>query len=398
MSKPELINMFLGLTVLLIAARAGGMLVARWKLPAVVGELAAGIILGPSVFGALMPGLQAALLPAKGNGAIFLAGFKALACVLFMLTAGLEVNLAVARQQGRKALGISVAGILVPFALGFGVASAVPQLLGYENHTTPTLFALFFATAMSITALPVIVKTITDLGLQRTRIGTLVVAAAMCDDLMGWLIFGVVLQLAGGAAAHHSLGTIVTLVLMFTVLALGPLRAWLVGRSLSGSSVVMLGLLGAAYTEWAGIHAIFGAFLIGVALATAVREEARHAMEIFVGSFFAPIFFATVGLSINFLANFDLVVVLVVLAVACAGKFSGCFTAARALGMNKRDSVAVGIGMNGRGAMEIVLGSVAYQQGIIGARLFVALITMAAVTSALTGVTLARLYPHGTDE
>ncbi len=385
--------MFLGLALLLIAARAGGAVARRWKLPAVVGELVAGIILGPSVFGALLPGVQGALLPAKGNGAIFLAGFKSLACVLFMLTAGLEVNLAVARQEGRKALGISLAGILVPFASGFALASLIPQYLGYENHTSPHVFALFFATAMSITALPVIVKTIMDLGLQRSKIGTLVIAAAMCDDLMGWLTFGFVLQLAGGSAAHHGIATIVALVAIFTILSLGPLRTWLVGRSLSGSSVVMLGLVGAAYTEWAGIHAIFGAFMIGVALATAIREEARQAMEIFVGSFFAPIFFATVGLSINFLANFDPLLVVLVLLIACAGKLTGCFTAARMMGMNKIDSLAVGIGMNGRGAMEIVLGSVAYQQGIIGARLFVALIAMAAVTSGLTGVFLARLYP-----
>ena len=384
--------------VLLLGARLLGEIAQRLGQAAVLGEIAAGILLGPTVLGALSPELQGALFPSTGPVPIALEALALIAITLFLLVAGMEIDLSAVWRQGKSALWLSVAGIAAPFAAGFLPAWQFPELMGASDGARPLLFALFFATAMSITALPVLAKILFDLKLLRSDLGVVLIAAAIVNDLAGWIVFVLVLSLMGSEGPGPDLvGTIVaTLVFAGLMLTLGR---YLLHKSLPFVQAhtswpggvlgfaVGLALLCAAFTEWLGVHAVFGSFLFGVALGDSphLRHATRSTIERFVSFLFAPLFFASIGLYVDFVANFDLVLVVLVLVVATVGKVAGCGFAARWLGFNARQSVAVGFGMNARGAMEIILGTIALRAGIIDERLFVALVIMALVTSASSG-------------
>lgn len=388
----------LGLGALLITARVLGELAERIRLPAVVGEIAAGLVLGPTLLGRISPGLQNALFPETGPGAIALQGFSTIAIVLFLLVAGLEIDLSTVWRQGKRAAVISISGIIGPLAVGLAAGWFLRDAIGLPAGADPVIFALFFATAMAISALPVIAKTLLDLNLFRTDVGLTVMAAAVCNDLVGWIIFAVILGLMGTGAGGMPIETTIGLMLVFTLFMLTAGR-WLVNAVLPwvqahshwpggvlGMTLAM-GFGAAAFTEWIGIHAIFGAFMVGVAVgdSTHLRKRTRATLEQFVGFIFAPIFFATLALRVDFVANFDLGLCLLVLAIATAGKLAGCRVGAWMTGTPAREAWAITFGMNARGAMEIILGLIALESGLINEPLFVALVVMALVTSIMSG-------------
>ncbi len=399
----ELTRVLVALGVLLVAARTLGELARRLHQPAVLGELVAGILLGPALLGRVAPAAQHFLFPTQGQAASVLDGLRLLAIVLFLMVAGLEVDLSTIWRRGRAASFVGIAGIAVPFALGALAAWFAPQSMGFEGGTSPAVFACFFATALSISALPVIAKTLMDLYLYRTDFGMTVVAAAVFNDLVGWIVFAVILGLIGSPGFERSTLEVVGWTLAMT-LALLTVGRWLIHRSLpwvqahtdwpSGVLVyaIAITLFGAALSQWIGIHAVFGAFLAGVALGDSshLRPRTRATISDFVSSFFAPLFFGSIGLSVDFVAHFDPLLCLCVVAIACAGKIAGCGLAARAAGLPARESWAVGYAMNARGMMEIVLGLTALRAGVIGERLFVALVAMAIVTSVLSGPLIQR--------
>jgi len=405
LTHSEITAMFLALGLLLASARLLGETARRFNLPSVLGEIMAGVLWGPTVFGALTPAWSAYLFPLQGGGALALDGLMALAITLFLLVAGLEVDLSSIWRQGKTAINVGVAGIVGPFAVGFAAAWFFPRMMGREVGADPLIFALFMATALSITALPVIAKTLMDLNLYRSDLGMLVVAAAVFNDLVGWIIFAIILGMLGTGAAHAmSIGQTIWLTLGF---ALGMLTVgrWLIHRILPWihahlswpggvlGFALSLALVSAAFTEWIGIHAIFGAFLAGVAIGDSkhLRERTRATIEQFVSFIFAPLFFASIGLKVNFLAHFDLQLVVTVLVIATLGKVLGCGLAGRLSGLARREAWALGFGMNARGAMEIILGLLALKYGLIGERLFVALVVMALVTSLMSGPLLQRV-------
>ncbi|MBI4682616.1 MAG: cation:proton antiporter [Nitrospirae bacterium] len=399
LTPQNIIVMFLSLGILLGVARVLGELAQRLRQPSVLGELFAGVLLGPTVLGNVAPDLSAFLFPPQGPNAIILNAITTLAVVLFLLVAGIEVNLSTIRRQGHVAFRVSISGILIPFLLGFAVAWLIPQAMGRHLEADPLIFALFFATALSISALPVIAKTLMDLDLYRSDLGMVIVSAAIFNDLVGWIVFAIILGLMGAASGHanHIMSTIVlTLAFAGFMLTLGR---WLIHKVLPlvqahtrwpGGVLgfaLTLALLGAAFTEWIGIHAIFGAFLVGVAIGDSshLRERTRATIDHFVSFIFAPVFFAGIGLKVNFLTHFDLPLVLTVLLIACGCKIAGGTLGARWGGMSSNEAWAVGFAMNSRGAMEIILGLLALEAGIIGNRLFVALVITAIVTSMMSG-------------
>jgi Kef-type K+ transport system membrane component KefB/mannitol/fructose-specific phosphotransferase system IIA component len=405
LTHSEITAMFLALGVLLASARILGEAARRFNQPAVLGEILAGILLGPTVFGALAPAWSAFLFPRSGGVALAVDGLMTLAITLFLLVAGLEVDLSSIWRQGKLAINVGVAGIVVPFAVGFGAAWLAPQMMGIEAGADPMLFALFMATALSISALPVIAKTLMDLNLYRSDLGMLVVAAAVFNDLVGWIVFAVILGLLGTGPAHAlSIGQTIGLTLCFALFMLTVAR-WLINRALPWihahaswpggvlGFALSLALVAAAFTEWIGIHAIFGAFLAGVALGDSkhLRERTRATIEQFVSFIFAPLFFAGIGLKVDFVAQFDLPLVVAVLVIATLGKVLGCGLAGRLSGLGRRESWALGFSMNARGAMEIILGLLALKYGLIGERLFVALVIMALVTSLMSGPLLQKV-------
>lgn len=406
MSHHDLTVLLLALGILVGAARALGEVATSLRQPAVLGELMAGVILGPTVLGALSPGTMQALFPPTGPVAIALQGLTTVAVVLFLLVAGLEVDLSRIRKQGRVASTVSAFGILAPFGVGFAAAWAAPELMGMPPGGQRPLFALFLATALSISALPVIAKILMDLKLFRTDLGMVVLAAAIVNDFIGWMIFAVVLGLIPGRHVGEDaipVGTTLTATVLFALVMLTAGRAllhraivWVQAHAAWPAGVltlcVSLALLCGAFTEWIGVHAIFGALLVGVALGDSshLRERTRIILHHFVSAFFAPLFFATIGLRVDFVKSFDPALCLLMVLIASLGKILGCGLGARLAGMPHREAWAVGFGMNARGAMEIILGLLAREAGLIDDRMLVALVVMALATSMISGPLMQR--------
>lgn len=402
LAHQDVVTLLLSLAVLLAAARIAGEVARKLGQSAVIGELLAGVVLGQTVLGRFAPALHGALFPTEGPVALALAGLTAVALVLFLMVAGMEVDLSTVWKQGRAALVISVVGMIVPLAMGLGGAFQFPGAFGGLDGTDPLVFALFVGTAMSITALPVIAKVLLDLQLFRTEIGMTIIAAAVINDILGWLAFAAVLAMMDTATGPTlTLPWTLALTLGFAAFTL-TLGRWLLNRALPWiqahtswpggiiSFSVVITLLAGSFTEWIGVHAILGAFLVGVALGDSphLRERTRGTIDHFVSFIFAPLFFASIGLRIDFVANFEPLLVAVVFVVAVVGKVLPCAGAARLSGFAPRDSWAIGFGMNARGAMEIVLGLLALQAGIIGEPLFVALVIMAIGTSIMSGAAI----------
>ncbi len=401
----EIVALLLALGVLLASARFFGEIALYFRLPSVFGEILAGILLGPTVMGTLFPEISGLLFPRSGIGALLLDGIITLSIVLFLLVAGLEANISTMRRQGKTVATIGLSGILFPSAIGFVIAWYFPYQLGYQSGADHLIFAMFIATALSISALPVIAKTLMDLDLYRSDIGMMIVAAAIFNDLIGWITFAVILSLLGsGINNSFSLVWTITLTSTFTLFMLTVFRRlfnrilpWIqVYTSWPGGQlglIMSLALLGAAFTEWIGVHAIFGSFLVGIAMGDTphFRERLRVIIDQFISFFFAPLFFASIGLKLNFAKSFDPILVVTILIIACLGKVLGCSLGARIGGLSNRESWAIGVGMNARGAMEIILGLLALRFQLISEKLFVALVFMAIVTSLVSGPLMQKI-------
>jgi Kef-type K+ transport system membrane component KefB/mannitol/fructose-specific phosphotransferase system IIA component len=402
LTSEDLAIFFLALGVLLSVARILGEIAVRWRQPAVVGEILAGILLGPTLFGVLAPDLFQTIFPQEGIFPLLFQGLSTLAIALFLLVAGMEVDLSSVWRQGKTASIIGVVSLLVPFVTGFALGRLAPTALGAEPGADPMTFSLFFATAMSISALPVVAKILRDLELFRSDLGAVIVAAATLNDLVGWIIFAIILSLMGGAGAHvfpveWTVG--LTLCFTFLMLTVGPwlihrVIPWIQAHTTWPGGILGFSLAGAlfcaAFTEWIGIHAIFGTFLFGVALGDSshLRERTKSTIDQFVSFIFAPLFFAGIGLNIDFGAHFDPLLTVIVLLVATLVKLGGSRLGGYLSGLPAKESWAVGFGLNARGAMEIILGLLALEAGLIGERLFVAMVIMALVTSLCSGTAM----------
>jgi Kef-type K+ transport system membrane component KefB len=391
-------TMFLALAVLLGTAKLAGELMQKLGQPSVLGEILAGILLGPTLLGHFRPQIYAALFPSTGAMPIVLETVTTIGVVFFLLTAGLEIDLRSIFRQGKSALLVSFFGVIIPFALGFAAAGAFPRFLGAEAGASRLIFALFVGTALSISALPVIAKILMDLNLIRTEMGTVVMSSAMFDDLVGWILFSMILGMMN--AGSHSFGGVkrtILLVAAFTLLALTVVR-WLIDKILPFIQahtswpggvlgfIFTLTLAGAAFAEFAGIHAVFGAFITGIAVgeSTHLRKRTSEHIHSIVTNVFAPFFFASIGLRTNFVSNFNLGITATVIGVACLGKLLGAGWGAHLGGMDRRTSWGVGLAMNARGAMEMILGLLALQAGLIRETMFVALVVMALFTSLVS--------------
>jgi Kef-type K+ transport system membrane component KefB len=406
LAHSELIVFLLSISTMLIVSRIFAELGKQWKLPVVMGELIVGIILGPTILGQISPSLFNYLFPFHGNIPIALDCIFSLSVIMLLFVAGMEVQLPVVLKQGKVAIYTSTFSMIIPFVTGFGVAWYFPDVFHIQNDPDARLlFALFLGTALSISALPVIARILMDMNLFQTNIGMVIIASAMFNDLFGWLIFSMVLSLTNKANHQYiNLGSTIAYIIGFGVFML-TIGKKIIDKSLpwiqtklswpGGVLSISLGicLLSAAFTESIHIHAILGAFIAGIAVGDSVhlREQAREIIHQFVTNFFAPLFFVSIGLKVNFIENFDLYIVLIVLVLAFIGKVVGATLGARLGGMSRNHAFAVGFGMNARGAMEIILGTLALNAGLISKPIFVALIIMALITS-LSSAPLMRKF------
>ena len=397
LSQMEVMGLLIQLGVMLIAGRFFAEGARKFKQPAVVGEILAGIILGPTILGLLSPESFQWLFP-LGASSIALDGFVQVAVVMLLFIAGLEVDLHIVWQQGKQAIFTSSFGLIVPFLFGFAFPYLFPDFFGYADEGKRLAFALFMGTSMAITALPVIARILMDLNIFKTRMGMLIISSAMINDLIGWLIFSVVLAMIGHGHQNISIWYTIMLTLGFTVLMLTLGRGiinrtlpWVNKRLAWPGGLLSLSLafcfIAAAFTEYIGIHAIFGAFILGVALGDSehMSERAKEIIHQFINNIFAPLFFVAIGLKVNFAENFDFWLTLVILIIAFTGKIIGSGLGSRLGGFTWNESLAAGFGMNARGAMEIILGLIALENGLINEKVFVSLVIMALITSMTSG-------------
>ncbi len=394
MSAESITVFLLSISIMLFFAKLLGEFFTKIKQPAIIGEILAGILLGPTVLGMISPNIFEWLFPKTGEIKTALDGITTIAVVLLLLVSGIEVDLSVVVKQSKKAAATGLMGIIIPFALGFGISYFLPGLMGIQNESMKFTFALFMGTALSISALPVIAKTLMDLNIFKTEIGLIIISAAMFNDIIGWLIFSIILGLIGVGSNNFLFHETLIYILLFVSITL------LIGRKIIDkliplvqtkmsypggiiNLILILGFLGATFTEYIGIHAIFGAFIMGLAIGDSVhlKERTREIIHQFITNIFAPLFFVSIGLTVNFIANFDFALVLLVLVLAFIGKVLGCGLGAYWSGANKNEALVIGFGMNSRGTMEIILGLLALRYGLIQETVFVALVIMALFTS-----------------
>lgn len=399
-------RIFLAVAVVIVAARGAGMLFSRIRQPRVVGEIVAGIILGPSLLGAYFPAVTGYLFPPEVTSVLrTLADFG---LIFFMFLIGLELDHRLMRGSGRTAILVSHVSIVLPFALGLVLALSLYPLLGSGNFLG---FGLFMGAAMAITAFPVLARILTDTGIHRTRLGALAITCAAVGDITAWCILAVVVAVvtsagAGGAVQTIALSAVFVVVMLLVV---RPLIARLaVVHEARGrlnppvmAAIIIALLLSAWMTEQIGIHAIFGAFLLGAVMPRSPRltEEITGKLEDVTVLLLLPVFFAVMGLS----TRFDLLdraelwgVAGLVIAVAVVGKWGGSMLAARAAGEGWRHSAGLGILMNARGLTEIVILTIGRELGIISPALFTIMVLMALVTTFMTTPLLSMVYPRQT--
>ncbi|MET0288460.1 MAG: cation:proton antiporter [Pseudoxanthomonas sp.] len=395
--------LLLQLLVILGAARVCGLLLRRLGQPPVIGEMAAGLLLGPIVFGAWWPDAHATLFAKPSLGA--LSGLSTMGVVLFMFIVGAELRAPEGtRTQVRTAFSVGLLGIALPMALGLGLAPWLHPRFAPQGVTFWP-FALFIAATMSVTAFPVLARILKDRGMSRTPAGRLALSAAVIDDAAVWVILAVVLTLAGGAhasVATTAMGALLVVAVVFV--GLRPLYARVL-RKRGGDGEfsphafiwVLLGLLAcAAVAEWIGLHAIFGAFLFGTCLPRDDRllQHLAQKIEPVAVTLLMPILFALAGqaTSADVFQGTGIGAFGLILLVAILGKVLGCTAGARLNGQDWRDSLAVGALMNARGLMELVVIKIGLDAGIIGPELFTLLFGMTLVTTFMASPMLSLCY------
>jgi Kef-type K+ transport system membrane component KefB len=395
------VGMLLGLAVIL------GRLAVRLGMPAVVGELLTGVLVGPSLLGHLTPGLWHWLFPANAPQANMINAVAQVGVLLLVGLSGMHVDLNLIRRRGATAVRVSLGGLVIPLGLGVALGFLLPATL-MSPTVDRTTFAFFLGVAMCVSAIPVIAKTLLDMKLLHRDIGQLTLAAGAVDDAVGWCLLSVVSAMALGAAQGWGITLTVVEIVAFVIAAavLGrPLaRALftLAGRSSDNgpavATAVALIIGGAAVTQSLGLEPAFGAFVAGTLLgAKRVREvidPARLAsLRTFVLWVGAPIFLATAGLRMD-LASLGqpgvLLSALVVLSVAVIGKFAGAFLGARLSRMSAREGFALGAGMNARGVVEIVVAMAGLRLGVITTSTYTIIVLVAVVTSLMAPPLLRR--------
>ncbi len=405
---------FLDLAVIMVIARLMGRLAVKAGQPAVIGEIIAGILLGPTLLGALPGDLDTALFPPDVRP--YLNVLAQLGLVLFMFLVGLEVDLSFIRGREKVAVSVSVASIVLPFALGVLLASYLHgnhDVFTAENGDTSAIsyvgFALFLGVAMSITAFPVLARILAERQMHRIPTGVLALACAAVDDVLAWALLAVVVAVVSagsfGGVALILLWSVVFALVMFLVVR--PLLKLLVGRyerfgqlTPEMLALVLIGILGSAWvTEEIGIHFIFGAFVFGVVMprqgAGALNHEIIDRLEQVSVLLLLPVFFVVTGLNVD-IGAIDLTgagELALILLVAISGKFVGAFAAARAQKVPRRQATALGVLMNTRGLTELVILNLGRENGVLDDTMFTLMVIMAVVTTVMTSPLLAVVYP-----
>lgn len=400
-SSFALVGVLVALVTIISAAHLTGRLFAKLHQPPVIGEIIAGLVLGPSLLGTVAPTAMGWLLPP--SVAPILSVLSQVGVILYMFLIGLQLDTDLLRRRSHASVAISHASIVVPFLLGTVLALLLYPHLG-TNEVSFTAFALFCGVAMSVTAFPVLARILNDRGMASSRIGVVAIACAAVDDVTAWCLLAVVVGCVKADLASASWTFGLTAVYVVTMLAVVKPR---LGRTLhryandglthTVLAIVLVALLVSSLaTELIGIHAIFGAFLMGAVIPadSKIAREIERRVEDVVVVLLLPIFFAYTGtrVQIGLLTSpAEWLLCGLIIITACAGKFGGTALAARLTGLGWRDSAVLGTLMNARGLVELIVLNIGLDLGILSPTLFTMLIVMAVVTTAMTSPVLSLI-------
>lgn len=410
----DVLLLLVQIAVLLAVARLFGELALRVGQPSVVGEISAGIVLGPSCLSAIFPKLGEHIVPHTPTQGHILEVISMIGALFLLLITGLETDVKLIKRHARTAAGVSFGGIVATFASGFALGMYLPDRLLAEPDKR-LVFALFVATAMSISAIPVIAKVLMDMNLMRRDIGQTILAAGMSDDTNGWILLSIVAALASGEQIHGAQVAAAVGKVLFFLLVSFTVGRWVAKRALEFTQdeiksrdrlvtlVVVFTFAFGAFSQALGLEAVLGAFVCGIIFSGMRRMPAKvpHLLETMALGIFAPIFFGVAGLKVDVkrlldpeLAGFALLVIL----VACGGKVVGTYAGARLIGGKDHwTALSFGAGLNARGAMEIIIATIGLSLGILSQSMFSIIVLMAMVTSLMAPTalrfTLARVVP-----
>lgn len=396
LDETHILIFLLQVFVLLLVARGLGELFRKYGQPALIGELIAGVVLGPTLFGRFCPGLFGTIFPHDAFQRNMLETIAWLGVLFMLLQTGFEIDFSVAWRQRGKALIIAFAGIVIPLIIAFVPAYFLPDKYLMQPDRR-LIFALFIATVMTISAMPIAARILHDLNLLKTDMGFLIVSALAVNDIIGWVLFSIIIGAFMQSSVNiPSIFTIffVTIAFAFFALTVGrkvstkvldKLRAFGMGEpATSLTFAVLLGLLFGTITQKIGIHALFGFFIAGIVIGEAknMSEETRQIISQMVYSIFVPLFFANIGLKMDFVANFNLFLILFVLVIGAFGRYLGAFVGVSLTNIPILNRNLIALAHVPGGMMEIVIGLIALQSGLISEELFEAIV-FSAVFSTL---------------
>jgi Kef-type K+ transport system membrane component KefB len=407
---PDIKTLMVQISVILITSYSVGWLLGKFHQPQVVGEMVAGILLGPSLLGWVAPNLSAAIFPPESLGLLY--SLSQIGLMLFMFMVGLELDTKKLHQLGHVAVIISHTSIIVPFILGSLLAYYIYPRMADESIPF-TGFLLFMGAAMSVTAFPVLARILTERNLLSTRLGTLTITCAAVDDVTAWCILAAIIAVVRAKLDQLALWQMLTGVAVYLgimLFILRPLVSRLAARhERAGTSdkvlaALLLCMFASSWaTEWLGIHALFGAFFAGVMMpkekdfAEGIRKKLRPLVVILL----LPLFFAFTGLrtSIGLIIHLSMIFYCgLVFIVAVAGKLGGSMIAARSMGIQWREAAAIGILMNTRGLIELVILNIGLDIGVLTRPLFSMMVVMAIGTTLMTTPLLSLVYTNAYEQ
>jgi Kef-type K+ transport system membrane component KefB/nucleotide-binding universal stress UspA family protein len=385
------------LVVLMIVGRLLGELMLRFKQPAVMGQLIAGLVLGPSLFGALFPDWQHALFPRTPDQKAMIDAVAQFGVLLLLLLTGMETDLKLVRQTGRASVLASLMGILIPFACGVALGEMLPDSL-LPDPGKRLVTSLFLGTALSIASVKIVAMVVREMNFMRRTVGQVILASAIIDDSVGWIIVSIIFSIAGhGSVDLMSLlwsvsGTFLFMVVSFTVGRRAVFFAirWVNDTFLSEFAVVtaILVIMGvmALITNLIGVHTVLGAFVAGILVGESpiLGRHIDEQLRGLITAFFAPVFFGLAGLSadLTILKNLDIALLTAGLVlIASVGKFGGAFLGAELGGLTRREGIALACGMNARGSTEVIVASIGLSMGALNHNLFTMIVAMAVITT-----------------
>jgi Kef-type K+ transport system membrane component KefB/nucleotide-binding universal stress UspA family protein len=392
------------IAVLLLVGRVLGEAMLRLKQPAVMGQLIAGLLLGPSVLGALAPAFQHALFPAAKEQKAMIDAVAQFGILMLLLLTGMETDLKIARQSGRASVFASLTGIAVPFLCGVALGETLPDSM-LADPSKRLITSLFLGTALSIASLKIVATVIREMNFMRRTVGQVILASAIIDDTVGWIIVAIILSLAeqghvdAFSLARSVLGTLAFMGLSLTIgrRVVFAIIRWVNDNLVSDFAVITAILLimcgMAAITDLIGVHTVLGAFVAGILVGESpiLSKHIDEQLRGLIIAFFMPVFFGIAGLSADLTVLKDptlLALTAALIAIASLGKFSGAFLGGALGGLNLRESLALGTGMNARGSTEVIVATIGLSMGALSQNLYTMIVTMAVVTTTAMPPTL----------